>query len=126
MTEYEIRDLFASTVSGSSEILSILISVISAYLIVSWLVGAKLTRPQVVWVNLLFITFSSMIVLRWTTGYRVAMYLQQDFIQLNPDITAGLIVEITPELIAGLTCIYAAAILGSLKFMWDIRHPKTE
>ncbi len=126
MTEYEIRDLFASTVSGSSEILSILISVISAYLIVSWLVGAKLTRPQVVWVNLLFITFSSMIVLRWTTGYRVAMYLQQDFIQLNPDITAGLIVEITPELIAGLTCIYAAAILGSLKFMWDVRHPKTE
>jgi len=126
MTEYEIRDLFASTVSGSSEILSILISVISAYLIVSWLVGAKLTRPQVVWVNLLFITFSSMIVLRWTTGYRVAMYLQQDFIQLNPDITAGLIVEITPERIAGITCIYAAAILGSLKFMWDVRHPKTE
>jgi len=103
-----------------------LISVISAYLIVSWLVGAKLTRPQVVWVNLLFITFSSMIVLRWIAGYRAAMYLQQEFIQLNPDITAGLIVEITPEIIAGLACIYAAAILGSLKFMWDVRHPKTE
>jgi hypothetical protein len=125
MTEYEIRDVLTSTLSGSTSVLSVLISVISAYLIVSWLVGKKLSRPQVVWVNLLFITFSSMTVLRWITGYRVAMGLQQNLRKVNADLFAGT-TQITPELIAGLGCILFAAILGSLKFMWDVRHPKTE
>ena len=124
MTEYEIRDLLASTLGGNTQVLTFQISIISAYLIVSWLVGTKLTRPQVVWVNLLFITFSSMIVLRWITGYRVAMDLQRNLIQRNPEFAEG-ITQITPELITGLGCVLFAAILGSLKFMWDVRHPKT-
>ena len=122
MTEYEIRDFFPSVLNGSTPVLSTIVSVISAYLIVSWLIGHKLTRSQVIWINLLFITFSSMMVLRWVSGYLGAMRLQQELLQLNQEIGTA----ITPELIAGITCIYAAAILGSLKFMWDVRHPKTE
>jgi hypothetical protein len=125
MTEYEIRDLIISTLNGNTSVFSVLVSVISAYLIVSWLAGLKLTRPQVIWVNLLFITVSSFIVLRMITGYRVALGLQQNLIQLNQDLALGSI-QISPELIAVVGCAQLACILGSLKFMWDIRHPKTE
>jgi hypothetical protein len=125
MTEYEIRDLLGSALSGNTPVLSVLVSIISAYLIAAWLAGKKLTRPQIIWVNLLFITFSSMLVLRWITGFLIAMGLQRSLIQLNPAAGAE-VIQLTPEFIAGLGCLFYAAILGSLKFMWDVRHPKTE
>ena len=121
MTEYEIRDLMESVLSGSTSVVALVISVISAYLLVSWVVGSRLTRPQVIWINLLFITFSSMMIFRLVTGYRVAMHLQQNMLQLNAFIGT----RITPEIIAGISCIFAASVFGSLKFMWDVRHPKT-
>lgn len=104
--------------------LSVLISVISAYLVVSWLVGSKLNRGQVIWINLLFVTFSLMTAFRWVTGYRIAMQLQNDLLKVNPGLADVIIQRKTPEMIAGIACIYLAAILGSLKFMWDVRHPK--
>ena len=122
MTEYEIRDLMNSTLSGSTSVLSVMISVISAYLIVSWLVGDRLTRSQVTWINLLFVTFGSLMILRWVTGYRIAMGLQASLLQHTQDVAT----IITIELVTVVAGICVAAFLGSLKFMWDVRHPKTE
>lgn len=120
MTEYEIKDLIQSALAGNTTVLSVVISVISGYLVIAWLVGDKLTKFQVVWINLLFLTFSTMLALRWATGFKTVINLQRDLLQLNVEIGT----EVTYEMIMGITFVLAAAILGSLKFMRDVRHPK--
>ena len=54
MTEYEIGDLMASIFSGTTSVTGLYLSVVNGYLIVAWLVGRQLTRPQVILINVFF------------------------------------------------------------------------
>jgi len=94
----------------------------SGYLIVAWLVGGKLTRAQVSLINVLFVFFQFCMVLGWSARWELAMKYFNLLASLDPDIyavrnPAGLVIFAT---------VMAVSIPGCLKFMWDIRHPKTE
>ncbi len=54
MTEYELLDLLLTAVDGGTAVIGIILTVVSGYLIVAWLIGEKLTTAQVMMVNLLF------------------------------------------------------------------------
>ncbi len=122
MTEYELADLVASTVANSLIIAPILISIASAYLVVAWVVGSKLDRSQILLINCLFVGFTLLFGLSWARRIQVALSYQEELLKTNPDRIA----EIGQWLPPGAIIIIILTILACLKFMWDIRHPKSE
>ena len=122
MTEYELADLVASTISNSLIIAPILISIASAYLVVAWVVGSKLDRSQVILINVLFVGFTSIFGLSWARRIQIAISYQEELLKANPDRMA----EIGEWLLPGVALFGILIITACLKFMWDIRHPKTK
>ena len=46
MTEYEIADLLGSASADSLVFIPIMLTIVSGYLVVAWLVGAELTKSK--------------------------------------------------------------------------------
>jgi len=122
MTEYELGDLMISALNGATAVIGLIFTIISGYLIVAWTVGEKLTRAQVTMINLLFLSIAPMSIWGWLGRYLVAWDLQNRLLELNPQTAA----RVSMYVITGFPIIISMLIIGSMKFMWDIRHPKTE
>ena len=122
MTEYELLDLMFNAINGATAVIGIIVTIISGYLIVAWTVGEKLTRAQVTMLNLLFLCTAPMMIWGWLGRYLVAWDLQNILLELNPQITE----RVSMYVIIGSPFVSSMLIIGSLKFMWDIRHPKAK
>jgi len=59
MTEYEIADLTTSVMGNYLTAFSVFITLISAYVIAAFVAGVRLSRAQVTFVNLCFITLTT-------------------------------------------------------------------
>ena len=122
MTEYELIDLIFSAVNGAATVNVFIFTIISAYLVMAWLVGDKLTTAQVTMMNLLYLCTAPMMIWGWLGRYLAALELQNALLMLNPEVPSG----ISLYVIIGTPTVWSLLILGSVKFMWDIRHPKKE
>jgi len=109
--------------SNSIDSFGVLITLMSGYLVVAYLVGAKLTRPQVSIVNSLYILSAlSVVMCHWQYNYN-AMLARHHAEAYVPDLF-GLTTR--TEIFAvplGLSLINIGLIIASLYFMWSIRHP---
>ena len=103
--------------------ISIFLTVVSAYLVISYLVGDKLTRPQVAVATSIYIVayvFESIILAGLFRALLVAMRAYED----KYTITSEWVFEgISGSSYFGLAIILAI-FLSSLWFMWSVRHPK--
>ena len=96
------------------------LTVTSGYLIVAYSVGAQLTKSQCLFVSTLFVVFAYYslwgVTQYWTTGdlTRIAFeaYDPINYIELNS-------VGLNPAVISLPMGVFG--IVGSLKFMWDVR-----
>ena len=101
------------------------VTIISAYLVVAYVVGKELLRGQVIMINLLFVAVAGMTSFGNVVTARNA--IQAHYLgSLN-------VKEMTPlpEFLIYLVPVFilfldVCIVLVSLKFMWDIRHPKPE
>ena len=59
MTEYEISELLYSIIDSMATLFSAYLTIISGYLIIAYLVGARLEKVQVVIINSLFIAITA-------------------------------------------------------------------
>jgi len=90
---------------------------ISAYLIVVYLVGAKLTRLQISLVNFLFIVatvFGIFGVVSFTS--QIARLVELSGVTVGYDVTDN------SEFV--LILFRSLLLVGSLVFMWEVRHPR--
>jgi hypothetical protein len=122
MSEYELADLAASVSADSLVFLPLMLSIISGYLVVAWLVGDRLSRSQVILVNSLFAGAILLPGLAWSNRIRVAIAYQDELIAMNP----ARLEIIEPWLIPSAATTATVITLACFKFMWDVRHPKTE
>ena len=121
MTAYEYMDLAYSGFSSAATMVSLLVAVLSGYLIVAYAIGSNLTRLQVTVLNIvysiwtIYILMSGFISLTRTRHHIIlAVELDQ---QLSSPV--ALIVH-------GYVSIGLMLWLTSLWFMWSVRHPKPE
>ena len=116
MTEYELMDLSANfAATGISAVMGFF-TVLSAYFIVAYIVGASLDRGQVIAVSGLFLVMA--LVMTWgSTSYLFESY--------NYRVLAGAYTPPVAAYQATLPLLLICAVSG-LKFMWDVRHPKQE
>lgn len=97
------------------------LTVTSGYLIVTYVAGSKLTRSQTLFISALFLVFAVYalwgVTQYWYSGERVLSALEAsgalEQIRLN-------YVGVEPQLIAFPMGVLG--IIGSLKFMWDVRR----
>jgi hypothetical protein len=122
MTEAELMELVQALWANYLSTMGLFISVISAYLIIAYIAGARLTKQQAVLVNILmgvFTGFSVTAMHGFSVSATEATLLAVEMSAQRTKIGLTYVPELT------LT-VFPAIILASYKFMWDVRHPKTE
>ena len=122
MTEYELVDAVNSTMDLFLSTFLGYLTIVSAYLIAAFISGSKLTPLQSIIISVLFLFAALLTVWAiWGAGSRIA-YMAEALRHADPEHPI-LFKNLFRDLIA-LVC--ALGIFASCKFMWDVRHPKTE
>ena len=122
MTEYELIDAIASFNSNMYSWATFYVTALSAYLVTAYILGAKLTRSQTIIVNTCFVAFSTLGILAVMGSGMRCLEFVAEVQAINPERDFAL----TPGLLWVIVSIMLLGIFVCLKFMWDIRHPKTE
>ena len=122
MTESELVEAWGLFLGNSQTGLGLYLSILSGYLIIAYLVGAKLTRLQVWIVTTLFIWSSASVSLWFAAWWGRALEFALEAKKLNPERQ----VDNSPEALLVFTLMLWGGIVASLFFMWSVRHPKTE
>ena len=118
MTEGEMVESFISAYAMGIGALTLYTTILSGYLVTAYVAGLKMTRLQTLTVSVLFVTtalFASWGTIGFLYGGRILHELQSTV----PLLTS----RVAPFQIIGV--IQVLGIFASLKFMWDVRHPKT-
>ena len=96
-------------------------TVTSAYLIVAFMAGVRLTTSQAGIISALYIAMASALLTALYAWVARSVYYSEKLAAIEPKASGSIIYEVPT--VTTVMCI--AGVLASLKFMWDIRHPKT-
>jgi hypothetical protein len=138
MTEYEIADLAISNTAliqtqllliqgSSSQIISnltLFYSLVFGYLLVAYVIGGQLTRTQVSILSTLYLVAAAY---NRISGYSIFSGMLHTFDGLE-ELTGTAIPRFTAteDFLMLVTVFVVLSILGSLYFMWSVRHPREE
>jgi hypothetical protein len=117
MTEYELADAAGTFFDIGISSLMGYFSVFTAYLITAYLVGSKLKKQQVLVITGLFLVMQFFLI--WGAAgffWQARIYMDQ--------IRPAALGNLKPHHVA--LFLLSTGVLAGLKFMWDVRHPKTE
>ncbi len=121
MTEYEISDLMNGIASNIIQGQAVFLTTLTAYLVVAYSVGAKLTRYQVSFVNFTYILFG-------VVGIQAQLYNMDQVYEWGAQLyeLRGGAPTATDQFSRWVfISIRLIMIVGSLIFMCQVRHPKT-
>ena len=122
MTEYELFDLMNGLGSNIIQGQAVFLTVLTAYLVVAYTVGANLTRYQVSFINFTFIIFA-------IVGIQAQLYNMDQIYAWGADIRKLQGVTSSPGEQASRWLFISIRILmnlGALIFMWQVRRSKAE
>ena len=101
-----------------------LLTVLTGYLLITYFVGEKLTTFQVCFVNIVFL-LSYISTWQVLIGYiATAEYFRELLMSLESDVPlASATLNGTPAFSIIVACLLT---IGSLYFMWSVRHPRPQ
>ena len=115
MTFFELAELLRENINAGMGAVTLYLTVITTYLVAAYLAGAKLTRFQALLTTSLFVVFA----LVFTFG-SVAFFRSSTEITARYGSEVG--IPTFPIVFAWIIgCVEIFGILGSLKFMFDVR-----
>ena len=128
MTEVEAYSAVRDTTEYAMSIGEQNITLLTGYLLIAFFIGARLTRFQVVFVNLLFVIMFSSSCLSLASAATTLTHIAQRLRDTGSDIPMTLFGMgesgmASPIFVLGV-CL--AMLIGALYFMWSVRHPKKE
>ena len=122
MTEAELIEASANYNGLMQGWVSLYFTALTAFLITAYLTGSKLTTNQAIFVCGGFLILSALATLgAYGTG-SLLVHFASEVVEINskrPFLASYPIIYVS-------TILLSIGILGSLKFMWDVRHPKTK
>lgn len=126
MTEYELLEVLNAGMSNLIASQGIFITILSAYVVMAYTAGRKLTVFQAGFVSFMFLTFSFVI----SSGF-FDLTIEISHYALLLDEARGGSVGVSANGNVGYIFYIGLAIrvfliLGALAFMWSVRHPKIE
>jgi hypothetical protein len=126
MSEYELLELAYTLVDTMAVSFSIYLTLLWAYLVVAYLIGDKLTFPQIVIVNSLFLIavgVQTLGIVQWHIEASALMAAKEEISNLTQ------YQQTLKGTNLGAIGMPATMLLGAIAaqyFMWTVRHPKTE
>jgi hypothetical protein len=120
MTEYELADLISTYGVQGGTFLTMWLTILSAYALVSYVAGKDLTTFQVLWLNTLYLFASALTIFSFKASLDSQIFYAKMIRELHPH---------SPQAINEVVQVSAIAIasvgtLVTLLFMWQIRHSK--
>lgn len=100
-----------------------LITLMSGYLVVAYLVGEKLTRAQVIIINLLYVIGALTVVAGHGQYMADVMLARLQAHVADPQIFVAVDSALLTVIPASVAVVNVSLIIASLYFMWSIRHP---
>ena len=121
MTEAELWALIVEYNVASLTTFALYLTLISGFLAVAYLAGGKLTRWQTAITSVGFVVSASFFIFA-AYGYmsRAVFLIGKTSAEYQSGVMAS------NAAIGLVMSIFVLGILASLKFMWDVRHPKAE
>ena len=114
-------DLAYSAFSAAATVVSLLIAVLSGYLVVAYTIGAKLTRLQVTGLNIAYSIWSIYLGLSGT----INLIRARSYLVFAAELEQRLSAPVA-YIVHGYVSIATLLWLTSLWFMWSVRHSKAE
>ena len=122
MTEYELYSAISYFNAQSVSTFALFFTQISGYLLVAYLLGAKLSRSQISILNLIYVLTAVLEIWIVFGGTSVAATLAEELRGINPE--TPVTVNMGTAYLASAILVFA--LLASLKFMWDVRRKATK
>ena len=124
MTESDWIETYGMVSSVQLANNGILITLISGYLVVAYLVGKQLTRTQVIIMNALYL-ISALLLVFGSFYHGLDAQIARKMMALQiPELDiysyADMNTHLWPSIIS---IVYSCLIVASLIFMWQVRHP---
>ena len=122
MSEAELAEQVANYGGQGIAIFAVWVSVLAGYLVTAYMAGRNLERTQGLILNSTYLFVSALVIFAIFASFKVqAFYSEQlrESFPWSPQVS-NIYIAI------GITVATSCATLASLKFMWDIRHPKHE
>lgn len=116
MTEFESAELAASIMGNFLASFTVLLSIVTAYVVAAFVAGRKLTRFQLIIVNVCFI--ASFIAIGWLS---IIMLSRAAFLVQNSSSDIPTLLP-TISLEGVIFALYVVLFAGSLSFMVNIRN----
>ena len=121
MTTYEMADLTQNLFANALSSFTVFLSVVFAYIITAYLVGTRLTRTQVRMLTFVFVIVAILIVWSMAGYVNGGVNLNRLAYPDNQDLFFAPKTWL-PQFVIGIGFVILCI---ALKFMWDVRHPKT-
>ncbi len=125
MSPAEWIEMSQQAASNAAAIYAIFLTIMSAYIVASYVVGRDLNRGQTTLINsfylfsaLVSIVFLLMAARNYVTAFNLAAVELEELRPISDTVRLSLL------LVMGVG--NSAFMMAGLKFMWDIRHPKPE
>ena len=125
MDEFELRELLFATFEQMDSSATMYFTLVSAYLIVSFVAGDKLTRPQLAIVTTLYVLWVLGTVNTMYSMLTGALSVESALEKINATFDFGGGVGTSPT-VYGFLAVQIGGLIASLYFMWSVRHPKPE
>jgi hypothetical protein len=125
MTEYEILDVLATVNGNAVTATGVYFSVLTAYCLVAYVVGAKLTRYQVTFINVVFLVYNLIAALNVASMVNRQLLMSNRLAEISAA-TRLIGEEGSALIIAIFVMLRVLLVVGALGFMWQVRHAKTE
>jgi hypothetical protein len=126
MTAADWMEMAQSADSNTIACFGILITLMSGYLVVAYLVGEKLTRTQVSIVNSLYVISALSVISGHSQYTRESLLAGHQAHFSSPDSFAAVDPAYLALVPVVLAVINISLIVSSLYFMWSVRHPRSE
>ena len=125
MTEYEILDVLATVNGNAITATGVYFSVLTAYCLVAYAVGAQLTKYQVSFINLIFLVYNLIAAFNISSMVNRQLVLSDKIAEISGS-TRLISDEGSALIIAVFVLLRVLLVVGALGFMWQVRHAKTE
>lgn len=101
-------------------------TLVSAYLVVSYLIGHKLTRIQNIIITSLYLVWVTGIVDAQRTESLINLGLTNELLLRNSIVMPDQVAVTADFGLHSYIAVQIAGVAASLFFMWNVRHPNTE
>jgi small-conductance mechanosensitive channel len=124
MTESDWVEMYGMAFSASATYFTVLISIVSGYLVIAYFVGERLTRTQVSIMNTMYLAVATTTISGSYVALRDFMFARNEMASEIPEFAVyGVVAKIYFWPFFNMI-LHSFMVLASLIFMWQVRPPR--